>query len=55
MDIGRDPEAPMELFSGHLEPDECTQGPLTLYSDDGHMDTPGGNAPMAVHGGRRLR
>jgi hypothetical protein len=36
LDIGRDPEAPMELFSGYLESGECA-GPFTLYSKDGHF------------------
>jgi hypothetical protein len=33
-DVGRDPNAPLGVFEGYLEPDECA-GPLTLYSADG--------------------
>ena len=35
IDIGRDPDAPTELFSGYLGPDECA-GPYALGSKDGH-------------------
>jgi hypothetical protein len=34
LDVGRDPNIPIELFANYLAPDECA-GPFTLYSSDG--------------------